>query len=251
MDFRRLVLPLVLLWPVGAGAADAFEGTYRYRDGSAHGDATITRKADGGFTAAVTIGVPGCLGELAAVGREAGGVLRMKSADALSSCDVEIRKTATGIEIRELGHCDMRGGRCSFSGPYAAVAGRGPARPEATAPSAPGAGRLAGEFYCADETRLTPARMADPNFRLPLPSAGAKLSPLAYDFAFHAGALTVSDGGDATTFRPVKAAVAGDTAVYSGPKGAKWVVRPVGARAPSLSGTGISGAIRLYACSWR
>lgn len=247
MRFDRILLLLVVSWPVGA---NAFEGTYRYREGTAHGDATITRKSDGGFTAEVTIGVPGCLGELEAAGREAGGVLRMKSTEPLSSCDVEIRKTGTGIEIREIGRCDMHGGRCSFSGPYAA-AGRAPARSDAPPAGAPAAARLTGEFYCADETRLSPERMADPNFRLPLPARGAPLSPLAYDFAFHGGALAVSEGGDTTTFRPVKAAVGADAAVYTGPKGAKWVIRPVGARSPSISGTGVTGAVRLHACSWR
>jgi hypothetical protein len=254
MSRSRLLLLAVLLWPV---SASAFEGKYDLNRGSLRGEGSITRGADGNFVAKFEIGVPGCIGDVDAAGRASGGVLRLRAVDEFAECDLEVRETATGIDLKEIGRCNMRGGGCSFNSAWTKVGGRtktsenAGAGADGTVPAKPPKPRkLAGNFYCSDETRLQKWQIEDPTYRT-RPPKGATVSPMDYDFYFHGGTLAVSEGGDTTTFRGVKVSFSGDSAVYVGQKGAKWAVNPVGARNFVIVGTGLSGPTQLYACSWR
>lgn len=235
-----------------AAPAVAFEGDYGYEKGNAFGSAKI-EKSGGGYVAKFEIGSPGCTGDVETKGRESGGVLTLKATDG-GTCDLAVRHSGGGITVKEIGDCDMHGSRCSFSGPYPRIgaAPAGSATPTEAPATAPGkSGKLTGEFYCADELDLSAEHKADPTYRLSPPKSGAAASPLTYAFSYHAGALTVSDGGDTTTFKPVKVSIRGEEATYTGPEGAKWVVSPVGARDATIRGTGLSGPSDLVACGWR
>lgn len=257
------LLPLLLV----TASAQAFEGEYSLRDSVVTQSARIARRPDGTFGVKLEVTTQRCVGEWAAVGRVVGDVLVVAENGGGGTCSVAIRRTAIGIDVKEF-TCDMHGARCSFEGPYTRVGASPAAR---TMPAPPAGSRddtaflragsppapapapkpaLAGRFYCAEEINLDPAHAKDPNYRVKPIEPNTTLS-IGYDFYYHGGNFAYSWAGDTTTYRSVRVAVSGDTAVYTGPKGTRWTVAPVGGRTVTIRGTGIDGSIRGSACSWR
>ena len=239
------LISLVLATPVSA-----FEGSYSAENGDAFRRATIAAKGAGSYVVDIEMGVPGCLGDLeGAVGRVVGDALVVDHREEFGACRLDIRRHATGIEIKEHA-CNLHGGRCSFSGVYAAVGGKkvgSAAAPTAAAPTEP---RLAGNFYCAAPMNVDAARLRDPAYRLNVPAAG-KIDALRYDYSYHAGVFAYSFAGDAYIQRSVKVSIAGTTATYTGPAGARWTVAPVGAATVTIRGKGLEDGEKGVGCVWR
>lgn len=106
------------LFVLASSAAFAFEGTYSSQNGKAWQTATITKKGPGTYAVEMSIGVPGCLGELEATGTANGNVLRIDKEDDTEVCHLVATKKNGGLEVKEL-TCDAHGRKCGFGGFYA------------------------------------------------------------------------------------------------------------------------------------
>ncbi len=106
------------LFVLVSSAAFAFEGTYSSQKGDAWQTATVVKRGPATYAVEMSIGVPGCLGELEATGTANGNVLRIDKEDEVEICHLVATKKNGGLEVKEL-TCDSHGRTCSFSGFYA------------------------------------------------------------------------------------------------------------------------------------
>jgi hypothetical protein len=105
---------LIAAFALSSWCASAFDGKYATGTGSG---VTLEIAQQPGGKASIDLQAPGCLGQFEGRARISGDTMSISDGTGADSCQITVRRTASGIDVMQGRGCSMHhGARCQFAG---------------------------------------------------------------------------------------------------------------------------------------